>query len=569
MNAQRVFASVAGQAREAAHSARALKGLAPWLPIAFLGGVDGLLRARAKRHPRAPCLRDPDRSLSYGEVEALTNAAARVWSARGVRKGDTVALMADNRVELIVLQLGLSRLGARSAMINTALRGRSLEHVLKVSGSVSLVSDAELPDSVPLQEILAELERASQAPHPSTRKGKEEVYTYLFTSGTTGLPKAAPIRHLRFLMVGVGVNSFGLWLGQQAGEVIFTPMPLYHASAQMVALGTALVTGNCFAVSPRFSASRYWSEALAVGATVGVYVGELFRYLLSAPPHPDARRHTMHSFTGNGLRADVWRDFQARFGRPRIVEFYGATESNAFLLNRNGKPGSCGRPLFVGPANNLRLVRYDTEREALLRDAKGRLVECQPGEVGELVGRIGLSPLERFDGYLDAQATNDKILIGGFRKRDAWFRSGDLLKRDEEGDFFFVDRIGDTFRWKGENVSTQEVAEALAEGVDAICVYGVEVADCEGRAGMAAVVGDFDPEAFYAAALELPPFARPAFVRLCTALDRTSTMKFQKNRLRDEGFAPQGDPLFVRADAERRYAPLDAARRADLAALRL
>ncbi len=284
------------------------------------------------------------------------------------------------------------------------------------------------------------------------------------------------------------------------------------------------------------------------------------RYLVGAPPHPDERAHGIHTFVGNGLRPDVWPDFVARFGEPRVVEFYGATESNAFLLNRTGKVGSCGRPLFAWPADNLRLVRYDVDDESHPRGRTGRMQRCGDDEVGELVGRIGLSPLERFDGYLDEAATDEKTMRGAFLPWDRYFRTGDLLRRDAEGYYYFVDRIGDTFRWKGENVSTQEVAEALAGygGVEALTIYGVEVPGCEGRAGMAAVVGDFDPETFGARADDaLPPYARPTFVRVCGELDRTTTMKFQKTRMQSEGYGGCGDdPVYVRTGGA--YVRLDA-----------
>ena len=545
--------------RLATRTALALGRALPALPAGIRGGVDGVVRHRARQRPHAPMLRTVDRTWTAREVDVATDRAAHFWQQRGVRPGEVVALLMDARPELLVQQLGLARLGAAAALLNIQLRAEPLAHALHASRARFVVTDEACnpavealpggPRSLGIDAVGAAQRRLGDDPFPAPRKEADSVFCHIFTSGTTGLPKAVPIRHTRFLMAGLAIHGWGGWL--RPDDVVFTPLPLYHSSAQLVGWSSALGVGACFAFTPRFSASRYWSEALAVEATVGLYVGELCRYLLNAPFHPDERRHRIHTFIGNGLRADVWAPFRTRFGAPRVVEFYGATEGNALMINRTGKVGSCGRPIFSGPFDNLEVIRYDVERALHPRGRLGSLQRCDPGEVGELMGRIGLSPAERFDGYTDADASDAKVLRGGPLRR--YFRSGDLLKRDAEGYFYFVDRIGDTFRWKGENVSTQEVAESLVGhgGVVALAVYGVEVPGCEGRAGMAAVVGDLDPAAFHARVMEaLPPFAQPAFVRVCRDLDHTSTMKFKKTRLAAEGFDRCGeDQVYVRTQA--------------------
>ncbi len=557
--------------RDTARSALGLTRLAPWLPAGLAAGVPGLLRARALTHGDRPFLRTPSATWTYREADRFVDRAARFWRTHGTGPGDVVALLLGNRPEVVLHQMALSRLGAAAALVNPDLRGRALEHVLRASRARAVVTDtahAAALDTVDgralrLWDADAELAPAvaAQSARPLVDRpaGPDRVHAYLFTSGTTGLPKAAPIRDWRFLAAGGAFQAFALHLGE--GDVVYTPLPLYHASAQLVALGAVLSAGACLGLGAHFSARRYWEEANALDATVGVYVGELCRYLLAAPASESERRHGIRTFVGNGLRGDVWTAFQARFGVTRVVEFYGSTEGNVILLNRNGKVGSCGRPLFVGPFDNLELVRFDVESETHARDARGHLVRCRPGEVGELIGRIGVLPTERFDGYLDAQATDAKVLRDVFRRGDRWFRTGDLLRRDEEGDFAFVDRIGDTFRWKGENVSTQEVAELLAGAgnVDALAVYGVTVPGAEGRAGMAAVVcgpGGFEPLGFFARAeAALPASARPAFVRVVGDLEKTSTQKFKKATLQREGADPAvvRDPVYVRVDAERTY----------------
>jgi fatty-acyl-CoA synthase len=557
--------------RDTARTTLGLTRLAPWLPAGLAAGVPGLLRARALTHGDRPFLRTTASTWTYREADRFADRAARFWRAQGVRPGEVVALLMGNRPEAVLHQLALSRLGAAAALVNPELRGRALEHVLRASGARAVVTDAahaaalDTAGARPLRvwdadaELAPEVAAQPARPVVDRRAGSDRVHAYLFTSGTTGLPKAAPIRDWRFLAAGGAFQAFALHLDER--DVVYTPLPLYHASAQLVALSTVLSAGACLGLGAHFSARGYWEEASALGATVGVYVGEVCRYLLSAPPSEAERRHGIRTFVGNGLRADVWAPFQARFGVPRVVEFYGSTEGNVILVNRNGKVGSCGRPLFVGPFDNLELVRFDVESETHPRDGRGHLVRCKPDEVGELVGRIGLLPYERFDGYLDAEATDAKVLRDVFRRGDRWFRTGDLLRRDAEGDYQFVDRIGDTFRWKGENVSTQEVAELLAGAgnVDALAVYGVQVPGAEGRAGMAAVVcgpGGFEPLGFFARAeASLPASARPAFVRVMGDLERTSTQKFKKATLQREGADPSvvRDPVYVRVDDERTY----------------
>jgi fatty-acyl-CoA synthase len=300
------------------------------------------------------------------------------------------------------------------------------------------------------------------------------------------------------------------------------------------------------------------------GVTTFQYIGELCRYLLNSPEHPDEHRHTVRGCVGNGLRPDVWRPFQERFRIPRIVEFYGATEGNVVFMNFDGKVGSVGRlPAFVRRALGTHLIRYDVEADAHVRGSDGFCIPCRPGEIGEAIGRI--SAVARFEGYTSSSATEKKILRDVFQKGDAYFRTGDLLRMDEDGYFYFIDRIGDTFRWKGENVATSEVAEVLsvAEGVREANVYGVSVPGQEGRAGMAALVVDekFDPAQLYAhVARELPTYARPLFVRIGSEIEVTGTFKHRKVDLVTQGFDPAvvSDRLLFADSGAARYVPLAA-----------
>jgi fatty-acyl-CoA synthase len=302
------------------------------------------------------------------------------------------------------------------------------------------------------------------------------------------------------------------------------------------------------------------------------YIGELCRYLLNQPSSPLERGHKVRAITGNGLRPEIWREFQARFAIPRIVEFYGATESNVSMLNYDGTVGAVGRvPDYLEWLLPSRVIRFDVENETPVRGPDGLCIECEPDEVGECVGGVSSRAGREFEGYTNRADSQKKMLHDVFKKGDLWFRTGDLMRRDEHGYFYFVDRIGDTFRWKGENVSTGEVGEALAAapGILEANVYGVRVPGTEGRAGMASLVvnGDFDLAGLPARLkARLPAYAHPIFLRLSPRIEVTGTFKQRKVDLVREGFDPAAisDPLYVLADGK--YDRLTPQRHAEIVA---
>jgi fatty-acyl-CoA synthase len=331
-------------------------------------------------------------------------------------------------------------------------------------------------------------------------------------------------------------------------------------------VNAVLRTGSTLALARRFSARGFWDDIAAHGATAFQYIGELCRYLLNQPVHPLERQHKLRFALGNGLRPDVWKTFQERFAVPHIVEFYGATESNVTMVNLKGLAGSVGKP---APGTKVALVRFDVDSDDVVRGPDGLCELCDVGEPGELLGRIaeGGGAAGRYEGYTSAEATKKKILRDVFEQGDAWFRTGDLLSRDDNGYYYFVDRIGDTFRWKGENVSTQEVAEAVMSqpGVDICAVYGVDVPGAEGRAGMAALAlesgASVEGEAIYQGLkTALPAYARPAFIRIQDAPELTGTFKLRKVDLQKQGFDPEAcsDPILYRDDGHCEYRLLDA-----------
>ncbi|HEY1836941.1 MAG TPA: long-chain-acyl-CoA synthetase [Rhizomicrobium sp.] len=560
--------------------------------------VTDIVQGFGRDTPQAPAIFFEDRIVSYRELNAQANRYARWALAQGVRQGDVVALLMENRPEYLFAWLGIVRIGAIAALLNTNLRGAALAHSIGVANAAHLVLGSELADSLaearPLIEAPPRLwatgacvagaddldaalaAQSSDALDADVRRGLtgKDKALYIFTSGTTGLPKAANITHLRLLFMMYG---FAGGLGAKASDRTYNVLPLYHSAGGICAVGIALTAGGAIVLRRKFSARDFWDDCYRYRATFFQYIGELCRYLLNAPPGPHERDHMIRAITGNGLRPEIWPIFQKRFAIPRIVEFYGATEGNVSMLNYDGKVGAVGRiPHYMRKILTTRIVRFDIAREMPVRGADGLCIECADGEVGEAVGKIANEPGKTFEGYTKASDTEKKILRDVFEKGDAWFRTGDLMRQDEDGYFYFVDRIGDTFRWKGENVATSEVAEALGvvPAIKEANVYGVAVPGMDGRAGMAALVAgpEFDARTLAAQlASNLPAYARPVFLRLMPQMEITGTFKQRKLDLVQEGFDPAkiADPLYWLDPATGRYEPLDAARYADIVAGRV
>jgi fatty-acyl-CoA synthase len=349
---------------------------------------------------------------------------------------------------------------------------------------------------------------------------------------------------------------------------MYNCLPLYHSVGGVVATGATLVAGGTVVLRERFSAREFWKDIVEERCTLFQYIGELCRYLLAGSPQPWETRHSLRLCCGNGLRADVWESFRERFRIPQILEYYAATEGSFSLYNCEGRPGAIGRiPPFLSHRMSVALVKYDPTTELPARDAAGFCVRCAPNEVGEAIGAISTAEAQgggRFEGYADAQASEKKILRDVFTRGDAWYRTGDLMRKDAQGFFYFVDRVGDTYRWKGENVSTGEVSAVITSfrGVADAAVYGVAVHGADGRAGMAALVvrPEFDPGAFreYLAA-RLPEYARPLFLRIVPEIELTGTFKLRKQELALEGYdrTTVSDTLYVDDRQQQRYVTLD------------
>ncbi|MGH6889372.1 MAG: long-chain-acyl-CoA synthetase [Rhizomicrobium sp.] len=561
-----------------------LRGLGPQSRTTIVDIVEGW----ARRTPESPAIVCGEETLSYAALDAAANRFAQWAHAQGVGKGDCVGILLGNRPDYVACWLGLFKLGAIAALINANLRGAALAHSIADCHARHLVTELALANeyldvranlSIPprawvfggshtgCENLDSALAAAPDEPvDPAWRAGLTgaDKAFYVFTSGTTGPPKAANISHFRTLFMMQGFSGAA---GTRASDRIYNVLPLYHSAGGICAPGMALTTGGCLILRRKFSVHEFWDDCARYKPTVFQYIGELCRYLVNAPPSAHERDHRLRLAIGNGLGPDIWQKFQARFAIPHIIEFYGATEGNVVLMNYDGRVGAVGRiPGYARAFLPTRLVRFDIEREFPVRDGKGFCVECVDGEAGEAIGKIAHAPQTRFEGYTRESDTEKKILRHVFRPGDAWFRTGDLMKRDDLGYFYFVDRIGDTFRWKGENVSTGEVAEALhgIAGIAEANVYGVRVPGHEGRAGMAALVTGpgFDPSRVAAElAPKLPDYARPLFLRILPQMTITGTFKLRKVELAAEGFDPGriADPLYVLDPATSLYMPLDGA----------
>ena len=526
--------------------------------------------------------------FTFRALEARMNQYSRWALSTGVTSGETIALVMGNRPEYFAIWLGLTQVGAIVALIGPDLRAPAVAHALKVARARRVIAAAEcdeacadavaaLDDSIEIwthgdgrsDRRRIDLAVSTWSGEPLAQGERRPITLAdralrIFTSGTTGLPKAAEVSHRRLI---VWSHWFAGLAGLTATDRLYNCLPMHHSVGGVVAIGAPLVFGGSVAIAERFSAHGFWEDVARWECTAFQYIGELCRYLVAAPSRPEEKAERLRLAIGNGLSEEVWRAVVDRFGPLRVLEFYASTEGNVWLYNVEGKIGSIGRvPPYLALRDPIALARFDHNSQMPARGADGFCTRCADGEVGEALGRISEDAGARFEGYSEAVETEKKVLRDVFQPGDAWMRTGDLMRRDADGFYAFVDRIGDTFRWKGENVATFEVAGVLraCPGVAEAIVYGVSVPGAEGRAGMALlkIDGDFDLDELVRRLETLPRYARPLFLRLAREIETTETFKPKRRVYVEQGFDPERvkDPLYVFEREQQAYVPLDANR---------
>ncbi|KAK5927851.1 hypothetical protein CgunFtcFv8_012964 [Champsocephalus gunnari] len=553
----------------------------------FYSVLDCFLDA-VKSHPNKIFVHFEGREYTYGEVDKQSNKVARALQTEArLKEGDAVALFLANEPSFIWTWLGLAKLGCPAALLNVNIRSKSLLHCFSCCGAKVIIASEELQGAV--EEVLPTLteqgisvfllseacstpginslsdkiSHASDQPMSRDLRANVTIKStalYIYTSGTTGLPKAAVVTHERvwaasFIQAASGITS---------EDIFYINLPLYHSAGFLIGMVGAIERGITIVLKRKFSASQFWDDCRKYNVTVMQYIGETMRYLCNTPRKDNERNHGVKVAIGNGARTDIWTEFLDRFGEIKVRELYAATEGNIGFLNYTSKIGAVGRVNFVHRFFfPYALIKFDTEKEEPVRNSEGLCIEAIAGETGLMVGRI--TQRSPFVGYAgNHQQTEKKRLRDVRKKGDLYFNTGDLLRFDEMNFVYFMDRVGDTFRWKGENVATSEVADilTLANSILEANVYGVKVEGHEGRIGMAAVTlkeEDFDCLHAYKQVVNyLPAYARPRFIRIQPCLEMTGTFKMKKVKLVEEGFDPAHieDPLYFLDPEKKSYVPL-------------
>ncbi|KAL3866070.1 hypothetical protein ACJMK2_043409 [Sinanodonta woodiana] len=560
-----------------------------------------IFEEKVKGNPNKTFIICNDKPYSYNFVDQQANRVARAAMEIGLKQDDVVAVMVYNEPAFLWLYLGLMKLGIKTALINFNLRSRSLAHCIQVSEANKLLvgEGDDLINAV--TEILHELhgidvyylgntadvkqqmapsfksyhslmERSSPAPVDRSIRNKVGLLNtcvYIYTSGTTGLPKPVIISHARV----VGVSFSGQAYDMAEDDIIYICLPMYHSAALLLAVGNTISAGATMVIRDKFSASHFWEDCRRHKVTVIQYIGEICRYLVARPKEALDGQHNIRVAFGNGLRSDIWIEFQNRFKIPRLLEFYGSTEGPIGFCNYSNIVGSCGRssPFLRKMVQPVEFVKYDHQTQTAKRDTRGRCIPVETGEVGLLIVPL-IAGKTAFDGYKGKkESTEKKILRNVFQDGDIYFDTGDLMRVDNNYYLYFNDRVGDTFRWKGENVSTTEVSNIITE-LDFIHdanVYGVTIPGCEGRAGMVAIhlknpdLDRLTPKMLMALSKHcikaLPAYARPRFIRVQKELFLTATFKQQKVELTQEGFdvTKIKDPLYYLNPTTNAFFPLD------------
>jgi fatty-acyl-CoA synthase len=527
-----------------------------------------VIEERASQAGDSPALLSDGGSMTYRELDRRVNQYARWALEAGIAKGQVVCLLMNNQPEYLAIWLGITSVGGVVSLLNTNLPGLSLARCIEIVSAQHVIVSTELAARLAgaiaamagdrkiwvhggehdshsrLESSVDRLPGGPLDPKERRPPSVQDHALYIYTSGTTGMPKAVNVSHARIMQWS---HWFAGMMGARPADRMYNCLPMYHSVGGVLAPGAILAAGGALVMRERFSASHFWSDVVRWDCTMFQYIGELCRYLLHTASTTNETEHRIRLACGNGLAPEVWDKFKERFAIPRILEFYAATEGGVSLFNVQGKVGAIGHiPAYLSHRFAPALVTFDVEKGEPARNAEGFCVRCATNQPGEAIGRVSNDRENfgnRFEGYTSEEASESRILRDVFEPGDRWVRTGDLMRKDDQGYFYFVDRIGDTFRWKGENVATSEVAAAICAfpGVKHANVYGVAIPKSEGRAGMAAIVsvGPLDLAGLRQhLASYLPIYARPLFVRIKSDVEVTGTLKYSKAELVHQGYDP-------------------------------
>ncbi len=534
-----------------------------------------LMEQNAEKYADELALKFEDMTQTYKEFNESINQYAHYFQKIGIKKGDTIQVIVKNSPEFLYIFTAAGKIGAIVSLINTDIRGKTLVHSLNITpGNYTIIDEGccnnylqiqpqvnlssnhlnmfladknEIPVPQKYDNLLEQVKNMPKS-NPSTTSTikTNDPLAFIFTSGTTGLSKASVLIHYR--MIGGAYYHGRSVLETTPQDTVYVPLPFFHTNATTSGWAPAVGGGACLAMARKFSVSQFWNDIRKHDATIFTYVGEVLRYLYNQPPSPDDRNHKVRAILGNGLRPEIWKQFKERFGIEKIYEFYGASETSTIFINIMNFDNTCG---FCG--ESYAVAKYNIEKDEPVKDENNFYIKVQPGDVGLLLFE---KKAERtFVGYTNKDATNRKLLRDVFKDGDVWFNTGDLVR--DQGNFHiqFIDRLGDTFRWKGNNVSTTEIEEVINKfkEVRLSCVYGVKVPHTDGRAGMATIVPEISLEEFNLKKFtdylkeNLTSYAIPLFLRFKTDIETTSTYKFKKSTLKEDGFEPKNseDQIYI------------------------
>ncbi|XP_070539234.1 long-chain fatty acid transport protein 6-like [Ptychodera flava] len=545
---------------------------------------------KVARHPYKAFIIYENTIYTYGDIDRMSNRFANFVRQQGLNSGDSIAMLMHNEPAFMWMYFGFAKLGISCAFINYNLRGESITHCLDVCGAKLMVvgQGSELQQAAQdvstqirernvdiwsfhgdsqgfFRDVRDEIMQSPDDPIPKEARGvhdENSISTFIFTSGTTGHPKASKISHFRHMMSCYILTHQGV----TPEDRMYISLPLFHSSGFVIGMCLAIEVGMTVILAKKFSVHNYWDDCKRHNATIMLYIGEVCRYLLTLPESPEDKSHSVRIAIGNGLRPDIWSKFKNRYGIAQITEFYGATEGPFIAINNDNTVGAVGKySPFLKRVFGFELIKYDFETAEPIRNKSGRCIPVKRGEIGLLI--VPINERAHFDGYSgNKKLTEKKIVRNAFKDGDQFVNMGDLMVLDKNYYMYFVDRIGDTFRWKGENVATTEVSEIISthSAIKEANVYGVNIPGQDGRAGMAAMVladgENFDPKSFYDhVTSSLPTYACPRFLRMMKTLETTGTYKYKKADLVKQGFNPNEVPetLYYMDMASSTYKPLD------------